>query len=626
MTVTVTHNFASAIPDDPDAVIAGSVLPSHWNEAHQITGLGTAAEADATDFAAALHSHAINDVTGLQTALDAKLDDSQATAYGLSLLDDVDAAAARTTLGLGTLATQSGTFSGTSSGTNTGDQTITLSGDVGGSGTTSITATISTNAITTTKIQTAAVTLSKLATMADQTFIANNSGSSAVPQAVTAASVKTMLGLSGTNSGDQTITLTGDVTGSGTGSFAATIGAGKVTNSMLAGSIAASKLVGTDIATVGTITSGTWNGTDIALANIAQIATDRLLGRDTAGTGDIETISVGGGIQFSGAGSIYVGAFTGDVTKTAGDTVLTIATDAVTYAKMQNVSATDKILGRSTAGAGDVEEIPCTAAGRALLDDADATAQRTTLGLGSLATKSAIDTADINSGAVEFGKFQNVNANTLLGRSAVGSGAISEQACTAAGFALLDDADAAAQRTTLGLGTAAVEDTSAFENPLTFAGSLSRSGDTITNNVQYLTMSGDVASSSTAMADVTGMSFTGAAGAKYLVTGVIVFRSAATTTGLGLAWNTPAGDTGLLVFHHLSATQTMSGGSAITDDTTKNLSVGVTTLNENVAVGVQSVIHCVNGGTVQLRLRSEVNASAVTIESDYSILRVERVS
>ena len=46
-----------------------------------------------------------------------------------------------------------------------------------------------------------------------------------------------------------------------------------------------------------------------------------------------------------------------------------------------NVSATDRVLGRSTAGAGVVEEIACTAAGRNLLDDADAAAQRTTLGL-----------------------------------------------------------------------------------------------------------------------------------------------------------------------------------------------------------------------------------------------------
>lgn len=62
----------------------------------------------------------------------------------------------------------------------------------------------------------------------------------------------------------------------------------------------------------------------------------------------------------------------------------TVKSSAITYAKIQNVSATDRLLGRSTAGAGVVEEIPCTAAGRALLDDADAAAQRVTLGLGSV--------------------------------------------------------------------------------------------------------------------------------------------------------------------------------------------------------------------------------------------------
>lgn len=44
------------------------------------------------------------------------------------------------------------------------------------------------------------------------------------------------------------------------------------------------------------------------------------------------------------------------------------------------VSTNDRVLGRVTAGSGAVEEIVCTAAGRAILDDADAAAQRTTLG------------------------------------------------------------------------------------------------------------------------------------------------------------------------------------------------------------------------------------------------------
>ena len=63
-----------------------------------------------------------------------------------------------------------------------------------------------------------------------------------------------------------------------------------------------------------------------------------------------------------------------------------LASATVTYDKIQNVSDTDRLLGRSTAGAGSVEEITCTSAGRALLDDADAATQRATLGLGTIAT------------------------------------------------------------------------------------------------------------------------------------------------------------------------------------------------------------------------------------------------
>jgi hypothetical protein len=65
------------------------------------------------------------------------------------------------------------------------------------------------------------------------------------------------------------------------------------------------------------------------------------------------------------------------------------ANDVITYPKIQNVTATDRVLGRVTAGAGDIEEIVCTAAGRALIDDTTAAAQRTTLGLGTIALQDA---------------------------------------------------------------------------------------------------------------------------------------------------------------------------------------------------------------------------------------------
>ena len=65
-----------------------------------------------------------------------------------------------------------------------------------------------------------------------------------------------------------------------------------------------------------------------------------------------------------------------------------LASDAVTYDKLQNTSSTDVVLGRSSAGGGNVEEITCTSAGRSVIGAADAAAQRTALGLGTLATQS----------------------------------------------------------------------------------------------------------------------------------------------------------------------------------------------------------------------------------------------
>ncbi len=99
-----------------------------------------------------------------------------------------------------------------------------------------------------------------------------------------------------------------------------------------------------------------------------------------------------------------------------------IADNAVTYAKVQNVTATDRLLGRSSAGAGDIEEIACTAAGRALLDDADAAAQRTTLGLGTIATANSITASELADDAVTAAKLADESSVDLV-TSLPGSGA-----------------------------------------------------------------------------------------------------------------------------------------------------------------------------------------------------------
>jgi hypothetical protein len=90
----------------------------------------------------------------------------------------------------------------------------------------------------------------------------------------------------------------------------------------------------------------------------------------------------------SGGGGISDGD-KGDITVSSSGATWTIDADAVTYAKIQDVSATDRLLGRSTAGAGVVEEITCTAFARSILDDAAASDVRTTLGLGTAAVESA---------------------------------------------------------------------------------------------------------------------------------------------------------------------------------------------------------------------------------------------
>ena len=238
--------------------------------------------------------------------------------------------------------------------------------------------------------------------------------------------------------------------------------------------------------------------------------------------------------------------------KVAADAISTtkIVNNAVTYAKIQQTSGTDVVLGRSTAGAGNVEEIACTAAGRALLDDADAAAQRTTLGLGTIATQGAnnvtitggtlsgltsitsatstLGTVTITGGTISnitdlavadggTGASNAATARTNLGVAigtdvqaydaalqsiaglttsadvtlyATGSDTYATTSLTSFGRSLIDDADAATARTTLGLGTLATQDG-------TFSGTHSGTTSGVNTGDQTITLTGDVTGSGT---------------------------------------------------------------------------------------------------------------------------------
>ncbi len=152
--------------------------------------------------------------------------------------------------------------------------------------------------------------------------------------------------LSGSNTGDQTITLTSDVTGSGTGSFATTI---------------ASHAVG--------------------YSKMVQCSGGNcLIGQSNTST-DYQEVTLGGGVDFYTIGPGQIGfersALTGDVTASAGSNATTIASGAVTYSKIQNGGA-NSVLGRSANSSGALGDITAGSDGDVLR------LSGTTLGFGTI--------------------------------------------------------------------------------------------------------------------------------------------------------------------------------------------------------------------------------------------------
>ncbi len=127
--------------------------------------------------------------------------------------------------------------------------------------------------------------------------------------------------------------------------------------------------------------------------------------------------------------------------------------------------------------------------------------------------------------------------------------------------------------------------------------------------------------------NVTGVVWTFAANSSYFIDMVGLLQAPAATTGAGFQWDTSVAVTSVAntFYHQLANLGTTTGGSSIADDASLGVSSGVPTNATNVPFhGAGLLISGANGGTAQLRLRSETTA-VVTLKAG-AMVRVMKMA
>jgi hypothetical protein len=463
-----------------------------------VTGLQTALDGKA----ATNHTHTIANVTNLQTELNNKLNASAVSAYMLTVLDDANAAAAQTTLGLGSAATRADSYfalAGHTHGTtglNDGSvtyakmQNVATANRLLGSTTaggpvsevqvqtgmvtdSAITAAkLATDSVTTAKIADVNVTTAKLANGAvTSDKIANGAVTYAKLPTITTAN--RVLGSTVAGGVVAEVQITAGMLADGLVTTAK-VADGNVTAAKLASGVAAANLGNLGVTTalladnaVTTIKITDLNVTTSKLANNAVtygkmqvVATgNRLLGSTTAG-GAVSEVQVATDMVLDSAittAKVNNAAITADKLATNAVTTAKILDRNVTFGKLPASVTANRVLGATTSGT-DYAEVQVNtnmiadgAITAAKIASGAVTISASDLADGSItANKLATDsvtTAKIQNAAVTNAKIANRAGNSVMGRSASTAGSVADIAPTASGQVLRYDG------TTTGFGT-----------------------------------------------------------------------------------------------------------------------------------------------------------------------------
>ena len=270
---------------------------------------------------------------------------------------------------IGTSTNVTGIVSGLNGGTGVANngKTITLGGNINTGAAFTTTGTTGSNASAITLKTTASTNLTlptsgTLASLSGMESLTNKTINGLIPTSLnTGFSIeggtisKTLVvadnaTISGDNTGDQTINLIGDVTGTGTGTFSTTLANSGVT----AGNYGTTTEVPTfTVDAKGRIT----NVSNLTISGVSSIGS--ALDASKIIVGDVNNlaakVSMAGDVTINNTGITTIGSNKITTSK--------IVNSNVTYDKIQNISATNKILGRVSAGAGIVEEIATTGTG-----------------------------------------------------------------------------------------------------------------------------------------------------------------------------------------------------------------------------------------------------------------------